>query len=470
MSNIFEQILNMSITASIIIVIVILLRFLLKNVSKKYSYFLWCIVGFRLCCPFSFNSAVSVFSIIPLNEHFNAVNNGGIMNYINAPTSLSTSIYRAFPTEITDVFDGVSATYAASPVLDSFLDIIPYLWLVGVIGLLLYGVISFSKLKHSMSTATIYQDNIYQSEKIKSPFILGMIKPKIYIPYGIDEEYLIYIISHEKYHLKRRDNIIKSVAFLLLAIHWFNPFCWLAFYLMNKDMEMSCDERVLKDNNDIKKIYSNALLSFAVGNKFPNPSPLCFGESSAKSRIKNILKYKKPSAIASIIVVILCFSVTIVCVANPKSNENSTEISVNDDNYQHFKEYPQFVSSQEDGDSSFLDQYDFIYNSYWYNVITDGDNTVVCCTKYNRDYSVNTTVYTKDKNGNWTSGNESCYFTFDENNTIIYYYGIKYSRSWWYIDTDNQLILERDRNTGEILQTLIQKNENSLKTAKSMLS
>ena len=97
-------------------------------------------------------------------------------------------------------------------------------------------------------------------------------------------------------------------------------------------------------------------------------------------------------------------------------------------------------------------------------------NTVVCCTKYNRDYSVNTTVYTKDKNGNWTSGNESCYFTFDENNTIIYYYGITYSRSWWYIDTDNQLILERDRNTGEILQTLIQKNENSLKTAKSMLS
>lgn len=184
--------------------------------------------------------------------------------------------------------------------------------------MLVNGIVSYLKIKKGVDTATKLYDNIYQSESISSPFIIGIIKPKIYIPYNIDEEYLEYVIAHEKYHIKRGDNAVKMIAFVMLCVHWFNPLCWLAFYLVNKDMEMSCDEWVLAHNEDIKKTYSNALLSFATNKKFPSPSPLCFGESSVKSRIKNVLSFKQPKKIFSVLAIILSVSLLVACSANPK--------------------------------------------------------------------------------------------------------------------------------------------------------
>lgn len=319
MQALFSSVLNMSITASVVMLVVVFARFLLKGLPKKYSYALWSIAAFRLCCPFSFKSVVSIFNINPIQNPSEVVTNSGSMNYIDAP------FYIVNPQPDGATMNGYVIGGADAPVTTifehNFTDVLPYIWFVGVIVLLIYGIVNYFIIRNKLTTATKKEKNIYQSENITSPFILGIIKPKIYVPYSIDDEYYSYIIAHEKHHLKRCDNVIKFVAFILLCVHWFNPLCWVAFYLMNKDMEMSCDEWVLAHNEGIKKAYSNALLSFAFGKNFPKPSPLCFGEGSAKSRIKNILKYKKPAVIISVIAIILCVAIAVVCVANPKKKE-----------------------------------------------------------------------------------------------------------------------------------------------------
>ena len=170
----------------------------------------------------------------------------------------------------------------------------PYIWLGIVIIFLAVSIIKYIKCKNTLKDSESLGDNIYYSDKISTPFIFGIIMPKIYIPKGTDSAYLEYIIAHEKYHLKRKDYIIKAFAYLLLCIHFFNPLCYVAFKLMNRDMEMSCDEKVIETFKSIKKEYSTALLTFATDNYEASPSPLCFIENDAKSRIKNILKFKKP--------------------------------------------------------------------------------------------------------------------------------------------------------------------------------
>ncbi len=316
MADIFISILNMSITAGYVILALLPVRFLLKGMPKKYSYLLWSVAGFRLICPVSFKSIVSIFNINPLVSK-DVATNSGTMNYARTDV-LMPDADMAVPSDVSGGADGVTAVYVTNSFWDSFIDFIPYIWLMGAIVLIMYSAVSFIKLQKSLSTAVKLQDNIYQSENISSPFIIGIIKPKIYIPYGIDEGYLEYVIAHEKYHIKRGDNIIKIIAFSLLCVHWFNPLCWLAFHLVNKDMEMSCDEWVLAHNDGIKKSYSNALLSFATNKKFPSPSPLCFGESSVKSRIKNVLSFKQPKKIFSALAIILSVSLLIACSANPK--------------------------------------------------------------------------------------------------------------------------------------------------------
>lgn len=325
MTDLFETVLNMSITGTVVIFVVILVRLLLKKAPKKYSYALWGLVGFRLCCPFSFKSIISIFNFNPIQSQREIVTNNGTMNYIGTPTAINPPVNQDIATEIAPAPNGITATAGTTSPVDFFTDAAPYLWLMGIAVLIIYAIVSFARLKFRLSTATNYDSNIFQSERIATPFILGIIKPKIYIPYGVDESYLEYVIAHERYHLRRGDNIIKALSFFILAVHWFNPFCWVAFFLMNRDMEMSCDEKVISQINGIKKIYSTALLSFAANKKFPSPSPLCFGEGSVKGRIKNILKYKKPGVFVSVLAMVICIAVALICVANPTDKtENET--------------------------------------------------------------------------------------------------------------------------------------------------
>lgn len=311
MNNIFESVINMSLTGSVVIMIVILARLLMRGIPRKYSYALWSVVGFRLCCPFGINSVFSIFNLNPIQSPADIAKPDGTMNYIHAPIT-ADGFHQAVQhdTNIIGAADSVTSIPVSSPVWI-------WIWLIGTGLMLFFAFAGYIKTKHMLSNSAKHYDNIYLSDRISSPFILGIIKPKIYIPYGIDEHFE-YVIAHEKYHLKRRDHIIKFFAFLILGVHWFNPLCWISFSLMTRDMEMSCDEKVLSENNGIKKKYSSALLSFAVKNSFPSPSPLCFGEGSVKSRIKNILKYKKPKMIISVISVIFVLSVIAGCLLNPE--------------------------------------------------------------------------------------------------------------------------------------------------------
>jgi beta-lactamase regulating signal transducer with metallopeptidase domain len=313
----FITVLNMSLTASYVIAVIILVRLFLKKSPKIISYLLWAVAGFRLMFPLSFES---IFSLIPFesqpipqaaalgeNVSFGSTAGAALRSVGDAANGgLGTvTVY------LGKTADGYAVTTRAyhSEVWIMFGS---YLWLIGVAILLIYCVISFILLKRRMRAAILAEDNIYEAVNLKTPFVFGIIDPKIYIPSGLSEETKSYIILHERIHIRRYDHLVKLVAFLILCVHWFNPLVWGAFLLMCADMEMSCDERVLREmGGDIKKAYSISLLSMASGRSLINGSPISFGEGNIKSRIKNVLSFKKPATwvIALSIVLVTVLSV-----------------------------------------------------------------------------------------------------------------------------------------------------------------
>lgn len=314
---------NLSLTASIVILAVLLVRLLLRKAPRVYSYALWAVVAFRLICPVSFASDFSLLGILdaPTTET-------GQMEYI--PVNIVHNPHPSVDLIIPEVTDAVneqlptSWEQSADP-LEWPASLATHIWITGVGIMLLWALISFFSLRHKLHAAVLLDGNVFQSEHVGSPFILGLFRPKIYIPFGLDENTLRYVLAHEKYHIKRLDHIVKVFSFILLTIHWFNPLCWLAFYLMSKDMEMSCDEKVLSQDNNVKTEYSTVLLSFAANRRFPSPSPLAFGETSAKSRIKNALKWKRPKVWVTVLAAVVCVAILVACAANPKKKVSVPE-------------------------------------------------------------------------------------------------------------------------------------------------
>lgn len=324
MERLFLRVLNMSLTGSYVIVAILLARLLLKRAPKRYSYVLWAAAAFRLICPISFEAVFSLFQPLDLQVSQNAM------------TSVSPEIgFQRYPQVhlgIPVVSEAVSQALPPANLAGSvnpiqvWIFVGTVLWSVGMAALLVYGIINYVKLRHSMRTATLLEANVYESGDIRSPFILGYVCPRIYIPYGLEEVEKRYVLTHERFHLKHGDHLVKPLAWLVLIMHWFNPLVWLAFHLMGKDMEMRCDEAVLAGEENIRKAYSSTLLSFAAGRRFPSPSPLAFGESGVKTRIKNILKWNKPKLWVTVLAVILCVILIAACAANPVEEKPETEI------------------------------------------------------------------------------------------------------------------------------------------------
>lgn len=340
MESIFISVLNMSITGSYVILAVMLIRLLLGRAPRKYSYLLWSVVGFRLCCPVTFESVFSLFSIRPFDmtaaqnpadhvltyipEDIGMMETPQITTGIPAANSL---IHSSMPEGVIHNLSG-HPTYSANP-MQIWTAVGMYLWLIGMAALVVYAVISCIILHRRLRFATILRDNVWQSENVQSPFILGIVKPKIYIPYRLDDEILGYILTHEHYHIRCLDHVVKPIAFLILTVHWFNPLVWLAFVLMGRDMEMRCDEWVLSRSDGIRRAYSTGLLSFASNRRFPSPTPLAFGETGVKGRIQNVLRWKKPKTWITVTALILCIAVLAACAANPAKNgpdENFSEL------------------------------------------------------------------------------------------------------------------------------------------------
>jgi hypothetical protein len=218
-------------------------------------------------------------------------------------------------------------SYSANP-LQVIVGVASYIWLIGLVLMVVYCVVSYILLKRKVSASVHYNNNIYYCDNIETPFILGLIKPKIYVPSGVNERDLEFILEHEKSHLKRKDYLIKPLSFLLLSVYWFNPAIWLWYILLCRDIESACDEKAIKFYDDeYKKLYSTALLNCSTQKRIIMACPVAFGETGVKQRIKSVLNYKKPAFWVVGFAIILTVWLTIFFVTNPKEdNENKGDI------------------------------------------------------------------------------------------------------------------------------------------------
>ena len=310
MEDLFIKILNMSITASYFVVALIILRAVFRKIPRWLSCALWGLVGLRLVLPFSFDS---ILSLIPSSE--------------TIPTSI---IYESSPyiTSGIGIVDGAAEhilyrVATANPgdsinPLQILLFVASVLWLSGIAAMLVYTLISYVLIRRKTAENIKTEQGIYICDGIGSPFILGIIKPKIFIPSATPEADIPLIISHEKAHLKRLDHLWKPLGFLILSVYWFNPLMWEAYILLCRDIEAACDEKVLKNKGaDIKKSYSEALINCSAQRKLITACPLAFGETDVKSRIKNILSYKKPTLWIIIAALAVSFTLSVCFMTNP---------------------------------------------------------------------------------------------------------------------------------------------------------
>ncbi|MEV5029247.1 M56 family metallopeptidase [Paenibacillus sp. LPE1-1-1.1] len=325
METLFLKILNMTLTATYVIVAVLLIRLLLKRAPKKYSYLLWAVVLFRLVCPVSISSEFSIFNAAPFDMTAAQKSGEAALSYVPSDIGYmeNPAMTVGIPTMnviISESLPPAAQAESANP-LQIGIQFGTIVWSSGVAALLIYGIVSYIRLKRRMVTAVRLDNYICEADNIRSPFILGFIKPRIYIPFGLREQERVYILKHEAYHLKRKDHLIKPLAFVVLAFHWFNPLAWLAFALMAKDMEMSCDEKVLSETGSgIAKEYCTSLLSFAANRRFPSASPLAFGETGIRERVKNILRFKAPKKRVIAFSAAICILAVAVCATNPIVN------------------------------------------------------------------------------------------------------------------------------------------------------
>lgn len=318
MEAVFLKLLNMSIAASWLVLVVVVLRMVLKKAPKAIRCFLWALVAFRLICPFSFES---VLSLIPSAETVPE----NIM-YVQEPV-----LYTGIPV-INNMVNPVLSETFTQPVEESVnpMQLVTFLssivWVAGLIAMTIYAVYSYSRIHRKVAASVHLKDNLYLCDYIDTPFILGIVKPRIYLPSTLKTEQTVYVVAHEKAHLKRRDHWWKPLGFTLLSIYWFNPLIWLAYILLCRDIELACDERVIQELGESeKKSYSETLLLCSIPRKMIVACPVAFGEVGVKERVRTVLHYKKPAFRIMVVAVIACIVVAVCFLTNPKEEKEEAE-------------------------------------------------------------------------------------------------------------------------------------------------
>jgi beta-lactamase regulating signal transducer with metallopeptidase domain len=312
--------LNMSALAAVVIAVISLARLPLSRAPKAITCGLWFVALFRLLCPVSFESSLSLFAL------------GGkiqqtLLESTPAVTTPSIPVTSAAP--IAAATETISTAAApAAGYTPSLTTVLVLVWAAGVIGLLLYGAVSYVLLKRRIATATLVDGGMYESDRISSAFVCGILRPRIYVPAGLTAGARAFIVEHEKTHISRRDYLVKPLWFLAVCLHWFNPLAWLAFYLVGRDMEMRCDEAVIRRMGDIVKAdYSSALLDLSGPRAFFAGSPLAFGEGGVGSRIKKVLNFKKPVTWVVLAALAAAVTLTVVLAANPKAPQGELTLA-----------------------------------------------------------------------------------------------------------------------------------------------
>ncbi len=325
MGDIFLKLLNMSITAGWLILVVLGIRLLFRKIPKWVTCLLWGVVAIRLIFPFSIESE---FSLQPGAEpvRSNTMVEGQVVPYVPSIDSNLQIVDNVVNPLLAETFAYQEAESVAP--LQVLTAVSESIWLCGMAGLLIFALVSMIKLRLSVREAVLYKENIYICDAVKSPFILGIVKPKIYLSSALSEEEMNYIIAHERAHLNRKDHLWKPFGYLLLCIYWFNPLCWIAYIMLCKDIELACDEKVIKNMSiGDKKEYSGVLLSCASQRRPVSVCPLAFGEVEVKERVKSVLNYKKPAFWVTIPAIIVCIIVAICFLTNPHK-EYSIRITI----------------------------------------------------------------------------------------------------------------------------------------------
>lgn len=386
MGNIFYKLYSMSLTASLCVLMICIIRQFIKKAPKIYSYLLWSIVAFRLICPFSLESSISLFN--HLSFHAAAKPAVSAERFINPqiPEQETPDTHEPAPVTL-----AAQEQHPAAPVLPKhiILSALPYVWLIGVVLLLLYSLLQYQRLNKRLHNTAYrktlcYAGNktipVWEGASLSTAFILGVFRIRIFLPAYLQEAERNFCLAHELTHIRRKDYLIKQFAYLLRCIYWFNPVIWLAYFLMTKDMEMSCDEAVLgKGELNTRKEYSNTLLNLAAPHSRFGGSPLAFGENNIKPRIKNIMNYRKPAFWVSTLCFICVGFLATAMVTNAKSMQPLSKAEL-----EHYTEY----LNLPENNGFIKDRYYDPKQIYWDIVLYDGANlqNKLCSEKEIQDY------------------------------------------------------------------------------------
>lgn len=317
MADVFIKTLNMGIAAGWLIVAVVVLRVLVKRAPKRFRLLLWAIVGLRLVLPVSIESAMS---LVPSAQTLPE----GVM-YAAAP-ELNTGI-AALNDAINPAFTAAFAPEPAASAnpLQVLLPIASVIWLAGAAVMLLWALVSWLRLRRRVAEAVRLEGNMFESERVASPFVLGLIRPRIYLPFGLDEGAREQVLTHERAHIARGDHVIKPIGWLILAVYWYNPLVWLAYALFCRDIELACDERVIRRLPVSGRAdYSQALLDLSRPHHGVGACPLAFGESAVKCRVKSVLTYKRPAFWLIMLAAVLCIGAAVCFLTDPKAEADDS--------------------------------------------------------------------------------------------------------------------------------------------------
>jgi len=315
MTELFIKLVNMSLGASILIAAVLLLRVLLRRAPRWTVCLMWAIVAVRLILPFSLESA---FSLIPEREPIPAD-----IIYTKAEID-KTEAFVMPPYGAVD--GGYPVMVVDRETVNTLPMVLSHIWLTGAVLMLVYATVSYIRLKLRMRTAVMAECGIMQSENVDSPFVLGMFRPVVYLPFGIDDSDMTHVIAHERAHIRRGDHLWKPLGFLFLSVYWFNPLIWIAYMLLCRDIEAACDEAVISGMDaDGRREYSDSLLKCAVHRRTITACPIAFGEMGVKARIKGIMNYKRPAFWVIIAALVACVVVAVCFLTDPKEDANTVE-------------------------------------------------------------------------------------------------------------------------------------------------
>lgn len=317
MADVFIKTLNMGIAAGWLIVAVVVLRVLVKRAPKRFRLLLWAVVGLRLVLPVSIESALS---LVPSAQTLPE----GVM-YAAAP-ELNTGI-AALNDAINPAFTAAFAPEPAASAnpLQVLLPVASVIWLAGAAAMLLWALVSWLRLRRRVADAVLLEGNVFESERVASPFVLGLIRPRIYLPFGLDEGAREQVLTHERAHIARGDHVIKPLGWLILAVYWYNPLVWLAYALFCRDIELACDERVIRRLPVSGRAdYSQALLDLSRPHHGVGACPLAFGESAVKCRVKSVLTYKRPAFWLIMLAAVLCIGAAVCFLTDPKAEADDS--------------------------------------------------------------------------------------------------------------------------------------------------